>query len=155
MDYQIDYTGLFELVNEEVSRIANEAYDQDGNSLYDGIRITSADVDIITRLERDAVNALIKRTQDICTPVSGRTYEAEDGTPVVELPKLEFDVPDFDLFFEEAVNDEITRYITLNVVAAWSQSRCPAKVEEYTNRGQVAMDKAVHLLKAIKAPRRV
>lgn len=150
MEYYIDYTELSELVKEEVSRIANEAYDQDGNSLYDGIRITSADTDTILRLERDAVNALVKRTQDICTPTPGG-----ETALISVLPRLEFDVPDFDAFFEDAVNEEITRYITLNTVAAWCQSRCTAKVEEYTNRGQVAMDKAVALLKAIKAPRRV
>ncbi len=155
MDYHIDYTELFDLINEEVSRIAGEAYDQDGNSLYDGIRITSADLDTISRLERDAVNALVLRTEDICTPVPGGIREAEDGTEVVILPSLEFYVPDFDLFFDEAVTDEITRYITLSTVAAWCRSRCVEKVDEYEARGRQAMDRAVSLLKAIKAPKRV
>lgn len=155
MDYHINYNELFDLISEEVSRIANEAYDQDGNSLYDGIRLTSADIDTVRRMERDAVNALVKRTEDICTPIPGGNTEAEDGTITAVLPSLEFYVPDFDLFFEDAVSEEITRYITLDTVAAWCRSRCPAKVEEYAGRGQAAMDKAVALLKAIKAPRRI
>ena len=155
MEYSINYNELFDLVDEEVSRIANEAYDQDENALYDGIIITSADHNTVRRLERDAINTLVKRTEDICTPMPGAETKAADGTVKTTLPALEFDVPDFDLFFEDAVSEEITRYITLNTVAAWCQSRCPTKVDEYANRGQVAIDKAVSLLKAIKAPRRV
>ena len=52
------------------------------------------------------------------------------------------------------VEDEITRYIVLNVCAAWFQERWSAKAEEYAARGQVAMDKAVTMLKTIKSPKR-
>lgn len=155
MDYEINYIELGNLIGEEVSHIANEAYDQDGNSLYDGIRIISADTATVNRLMRDAITALVKRTEDICTPFPEGTETDEFGRETKTLPRLEFDVPDFDFFFEDAVNDEITRYITLNAIAVWCQSRYPAKVEEYANRGQAAMDKAVGLLKAIKAPRRI
>lgn len=155
MEYIIDRDGLFPLIDEEVSRVANEAYSEDGASLYDGIIITSADHRTIERLEDDAINSLIERTSDICKPVPGGFREAEDTTLIQVLPRLSFEVPDFDEDFADVTVEEITRYIVLNVCAAWFQSRCSGKVEEYASRGQVAMDKAVTLLKTIKAPRRV
>ncbi len=155
MEYIIDRDSLFPLIDEEVSRVANEAYSEDGASLYDGIIITSADRRTIGRLEDDAINSLIKRTSDICRPVPGVFRETEGTTLIQVLPRLSFDVPDFDEGLNDVTVEEITRYIVLNVCAAWFQSRYPGKVEEFAGRGQVAMDKAVTLLKTIKAPRRV
>lgn len=140
MEYTIDRTVLFPLIEEEVSRVANESYTDDGDSMYDVIRLTSLDNATIVRLEDDAIDALVKRTIDICTYNGSVLY---------------FDVPDFDTYLESATTREITRYIVLNTCAAWFQSRMPGKVDEYANRGQVAMDKAVTYLKSIKAPERV
>lgn len=130
---------LYPLIYEEVSRVANEAYDEEGNPLYDGIIITSADMATIVRLEDDAIDALLKRTIDISRQ---------------DLAFLRFDVPDFKEDLTDATKTEITRYIVMNVCAAWFQSRIPSKVEEYALRGQAAMDKAVTYLKTIKAPSR-
>ncbi len=130
---------LYPLIYEEVSRVANEAYDEEGNSLYDGIIITSADKPTVNRLEDDAIDALVKRTIDICT---------------FQIGQLSFDVPDFKEDLTDATKTEITRYIVMNVCSAWFQSRIPSKVEEYALRGQTAMDKAVTYLKTIKAPTR-
>lgn len=139
MEYIIDRDMLYPLIYEEVSRVANEAYDEEGNSLYDGIIITSADKPTVNRLEDDAIDALVKRTIDICT---------------FQIGQLSFDVPDFKEDLTDATKTEITRYIVMNVCAAWFQSRIPSKVEEYALRGQAAMDKAVTYLKTIKAPSR-
>ena len=139
MEYIINRDTLYLIIYEEVSRVANEAYDEAGNSLYDSIIITSADNATIERLEDDAIDAFVKRTIDICT---------------WEMAFLRFDVPDFKEELSDATKWEITRYFVLNVCAAWFQSRIPSKVEEYALRGQAAMDKAVTYLKTIKAPSR-
>lgn len=139
MEYIIDRDALYPLIYEEVSRVANEAYDEEGNSLYDAILITSADKATVERLEDDAIDALVKRTIDICRQDSA---------------SLRFDVPDFIEDLEDITKWEITRYIVMNVCAAWFQSRIPSKVEEYALRGQTAMDKAVTYLKTIKTPTR-
>lgn len=150
MDYTVDRDMLFPLIDEEVSRVANETYSDDGTSLYDNIRITSADHDTIDRLEDDAVNTFVKRVQDICTLSAEHTAEDEDGEEVVIPAVLSFYVPDFDLSLTEITAREITRYIVLNTCAAWFQARCKDKVQEYADRSQVAMDKAVAYLKTIK-----
>ena len=146
MNYAINRSNLFPLIDEEVSRVASETYADDGTPLYDNIIITANDKDTITRLEDDAINALVKRTYDICTLLP------ETETDNAELV---FYVPGFDTSMEDATSREITRYIVLNTCAAWFQSRCTGRVEEYTARGQVAQDKAVTLLKSIKAPSRI
>lgn len=152
--YTIDRERLFPLIEEEVSRVADETYADDGSSLYDAIIITSNDLNTIHRLEDDAVNTLIRRVQDICTYTAEREGIDEEGEDVILPAEMEFDVPDFDEHLEEVTDAEITRYIVLNTCAAWFQSRCTSKVEEYTLRGQVAMDKAVEYLKTIKLYKR-
>ncbi len=139
MEYFIDRDTLYSQIFEEVSRVANEAYDDTGASLYDAIIPTSQDNATIDRLQDDAIDALLKRTVDICK---------------IDGDVLRFDVPDYDEDFAGVTSWEISRFITMNVCAAWFQSRMPSKVEEYTLRGQTAMDKAVTYLKTIKAPSR-
>ena len=139
MEYYIDRDTLYSLIFEEVSRVADEAYDDTGASLYDAVIITSKDDATIERMEDDAIDALVKRTVDIATQSASL---------------LSFDVPDFKEDLTDATYLEITRYISLNVCAAWFQSRMPSKVEEYTLRSQAAMDKAVTYLKTIKPPKR-
>lgn len=154
MDYYIDQQSLRSLIEEEVSRVAASAFGEGGQPLYDAIRLTSADDAQIERLERDAIDAFVKRTVDICTPVRGTFRQDGSDTLIEVLPNLSFNVPDFDENFTSMVEDEITRYIVMNVCSAWFQERYTPKVEEYAARGQVAMDKAVSLLKTIKSPRR-
>lgn len=146
MNYVIDRKKLFPLIDEEVSRIANETYADDGTSLYDNIIILSTDKPKIEQLEGDVINDFIKRTFDICTLLP--QTETENA-------ELVFNVPGFDVTMEDVVVQEITRYIVLGTCAAWFRSRCTGRVEEYTARAQEAMGKAVTLLKSIKAPSRI
>ena len=140
MEYIVDKSILFPLVDEEVSRVANETYSEDGTSLYDTIVITENDKPTIGRMMDDAVNTFVKRAQDIVRYEKG---------------KLTFiRIPDFDESLTAPTEQEITRYIVLNTCAAWFQSRNRDKVEEFTLRGQTAMDKAIAYLKTIKHPTR-
>ena len=48
--YSIDITGIFPLVEREVSRIAAASYSEEGGSLYDVIKITSRDKKIVEEM---------------------------------------------------------------------------------------------------------
>lgn len=50
MQYKIEYDTIKPTVEEEVSREAEQAYAEDGDSLYDGIRMVSRDEDKLKRL---------------------------------------------------------------------------------------------------------
>ena len=145
MDYVIDRPQLYSLIDQEVSRVANETYADDGTSLYDNIIVTSNDRTAIERLENDAIDSFVKRTFDICTPVYDNG-ETESG--------LAFDVPGFDAAMGPATEREITRYIVFSTCAGWFRSRCVSRVEEFSALAKEAMDKAVTFLKSIKAPER-
>ena len=137
MVYEIDRNELFQLIDEEVSRVAGVTYADSGVSLYDVIRIKSPDFPTIVRLEDDAIDHFVRRTMDICT---------------VEDSSLVFDVPDFDENNTEMTRREITRYIVLNVCATWFLTAVRGRVEEYAKMAEEAMNKAITYLKTIKAP---
>ena len=103
--------------------------------MYDLVRIKSPDIPTIVRLEDDAIDHFVRRTMDICTV---------DGSSLV------FDVPDFDDSNTEMTRREITRYIVLNVCAAWFFTGVKGRVEEYAKRSEEAMNKAITYLKTIK-----
>ena len=141
MTYTIDTTGITNLVTEEVSRIAGNSFSDDGASLYDSIAIHSRDADTVSRLIRDAVDAIVKRTADICTYV-----------PSPEA--LSFYAPDMDASKEPQVAAELTRAISLSAVAGWLKDCKPDRATEYTERANAALDIAVGILKTRKQPTR-
>lgn len=139
---QIKYDDVLAKIRDEISRVADKAYDDEGNSLYDGIVVTSSDEATLTAMISDSINSFVRRVSDI---VSGMENSA-DGTGI------SIDVPDFDTNFGGAVSSEFERHIVLNVCAAWLQERYSERSEEYVARGQVAADKTVALLKTRKKP---
>lgn len=135
MDYSIDKDALWDLIDEEVSRVADKAYGEDGTSLYDSVVLTSRDKNLVNRFIDDAVSAMALRAFDICKSSIG---------------KLEFFVPDFDTSMEDIVKHEIDRYISMYVCASVLRQRSASVENEYTERTQAALDKAVQLLKSRK-----
>ena len=141
MTYTINNTTLTNLVNEEISRIAASAYSDDGNSLYDSVVTYSRDADAVSRALKDALDAVIGRTVDICTYIPG-------------TPALSLYAPDMDSSKEGAVSDEVTRAISLGAVSILLKEKLPARSEEYADRSKSALDIAVELLKTRTAPSR-
>ena len=154
MEYFIDIAGLYERTYELVSREAGIAYDDAGDSLYDGIIIGAADRPAVVRAIADAVSALVERTRDICTVRDGYIREDEMGVLIEHPAALSFSVPDFDTDNEALVAGEVSGYISLSAAASWFAGHHPSKAEEYALRSQRAMDRAVTLLKTIKTPQR-
>lgn len=58
MDYTIDSSTIFPIVEEEVSREASQAYSADGVSLYDGIKMISRDEAKKKRMMSEALAAI-------------------------------------------------------------------------------------------------
>ena len=141
MTYTIDIPGITALVHEEVSRVAGMAYSDDGASLYDSIAIRSRDADTVSRMIRDAVDAIVARTADICTYIPSPQ-------------SLSLFAPDMDNSKEGAVEEEITRAISLGAVATWLSERLPARAKEYSDRANNALNIAISLLKTRKLPTR-
>lgn len=140
MEYEINKTFLTALVDEEISKVADEAYGENGGSLYDSIVLTEKDASTVDRLIDDAVNGVASRMHDICKFTTGGEVA------------LLFYVPDFDETMESAAEDELTKFIVFSVCAALFQSRRAQAVPEYTERAQAAINKAVTLLKSRKSP---
>ena len=140
MDYTIATSTIKELINEEVSHVADAAYADDGTSLYDSIVLTSKDDNLVGRFIDDGVRQLARATYDICKYGSG---------------KLTFNVPDFDATTQATyVTAAIDRYLAMYATAAILQQRRAGLVPEYTNRVQDAMNGAITLLRKREAPSR-
>lgn len=149
MYYVIDKDALFELAKAEISKVADEAYTDDGLSLYDSIILTERDRDTVGDYIDDAVTQFVRREFSV---TKNSPYDQMQSGVMVTIPRLEFNVPDFDTAMEPYLVKELNRYITLFVCAAIFQHRRAAVVPEYTNRTQSAMDKAVSILKSRKQP---
>lgn len=146
LTYVIDKTALWERAFEEISSVADDAYADDGTSLYDSIILTDKDKPAVERYIDDAVSAFVRRAYDICKPA---TIEVEAG---VTAPGLQFYVPDFDSAMTDTAKAEITNYLGLYAATEMLKSRRAAVVPEFSQRVQSAMDRAVVLLKSRKAP---
>ena len=76
--YSIDITGIFPLVEREVSRIAAASYSEEGGSLYDVIKITSRDKQIIEEMIDLRKIQLVKKlrfAKVVATKIDGNTEE--------------------------------------------------------------------------------
>ena len=142
MTYTVDNTTITNLITEEVSRVATSAYSDNGTSLYDSVVIHSRDADSVSRLIKDGIDAVVRRTADICTVIP---------SPLA----LSFYTPDMDTTKESAVGQEITRAITLGAVSTWLSEKLPARAKEYSDRAIAALNIAVGLMKTRKTPTRV
>lgn len=147
MYYIIDKSALLEKVKEEVSKVADDAYGDNGMSLYDSIIITEKDVEQVNRFLDDAVGALVQRAFDIT-----KYSPLVDNDTLAVTPRLLFYVPDFDATMGDLVKEELDKYLTLYSCTALFQSRRASVVPEFEGRAQAAMERAVMLLKSRKSP---
>ena len=147
MYYIIDKDDLYDRIDEEVSRVADESYADNGQSTYDSIVLTSRDRNMVERFIDDAVTSLVRRAFDICK----YSPEMDEGTPTGRM-RLFFYVPDLDETMEDTIKEEISRYITLYSSAMIFESRRVAAVPQYAERITASMDRAVALLKSRKSP---
>lgn len=152
MYYVIDKTDLWNRTYEEVSRVADEAYGEDGTPLYDSIILTERDREMVSRFIDDAASLMVRRCFDICKYSPETTTDENNQTQLTGRMRLLFHVPDLDTSMEPSIQEEISRYLALYAATSIFQSRRAAVVPQYTERVQAAMDRAVVLLKSRKAP---
>lgn len=129
--YYINKNKITPLIEKEVSRVAASAFAEDGTPLYDGIVITSRDVDTIREMIEDAATAMLTRFSDIATYSSGL---------------FEFDIPEERTHDIMTIGKVIERFIVMNVVSAWMIQKHTAKAEEYGARATDALNKIEKLL---------
>ena len=141
MTYNIDIDNtLYGLVDAEISQVADAAYNEAGESLYDSIVLTDKDADTVEGFIDDAAGRLARATVDIATPAAG---------------SITFSVPDMPTALETPVATEITNYLTWFAVAGILQSRRPSEAPQYAERAAAAMDNAIAMLRKRTAPSRV
>ena len=140
MDYSINKTTLYNLIDYEVSLAADGAVAQDGTSLYDDVVLSSKDQDEVYRHIDDAVSSLVARTSDIAT------Y----GTNVIS-----FYVPDIPSGNSSAISNVISRYIALYVTTEILKARMPGGlVETYAGLTSEAANAVMAALRTRTAPTR-
>lgn len=129
--YYINKNKILPLVEREISRVAASAFADDGAPLYDAIRTTTRDEEIIKEMMDDAMTAMLTRLSDIATLSSGL---------------FEFDIPEDRTHDITTIGKVIDRYIVANVCSAWMLQKYPTKAEEYGARSTDALNKIERLL---------
>lgn len=139
MNYTISTSTLYGYIDVEVSKVADAAYNEQGESLYDSIVLTDKDEDIVEGFIDDAAARLVRATEDIATPAAGT---------------ITFNVPDMPAALETPAATEIDHYITWFAVAGILQSRRPSEAPQYAERAAAALENAIALLRKRTAPSR-
>ena len=138
MEISISTNDIKAIIAEEVSIAADQAYSQDGISLYDSIVLSSKDDALVGRLIKDAIAQLARRESDICTyTASAITFNISDAAATSTV-----------------ITAELNRYIALHACADLFQSRKADLVPDYTRRAQEAMDNVDSLVRTRTAPTR-
>lgn len=144
--YTVKYSDLTDGIREEVSRVADAAYSNEGEPLYDQVVITARDYDAVRRLIGDSLSVIVTRMSDVClySPVT-------EGNTVTM--RLAFYLPDYPYnTLEQEAEDELSRFIILFSTAQYLSQKHPESVQGYTERAQASLVKAVSLLKTRQAP---
>jgi len=147
MDYIIDRDGLRGAVEYEVSQVADDAYTEDGTSLYDIVILTEKDEPTVMAFIDDAVRLVISSLQDIA-------HFSSTTVDTTTTEKIVFYVPDVDSSQSGQLTLNIDGFIKSFVCAGLFRERRPSVVEEYVNRAQIALDNAKSLLRKRQAPSR-
>lgn len=139
MTYSINKETLYDLVDSEVSQAADEAYGDNGVSLYDAVVLTSKDEDMVKGYIDDAIALLLRQLYDLAS-ISSST--------------LTITAPDMPSANEAEIQSEIGRYIVMRAAADVFQTRRAALVPQYTTRAQEALDNIIALARTRNAPAR-
>ena len=146
MYYTVNKESLLDRIGEEVSLVADEAYGENGASLYDSIVLTEKDSEAVGRLVSDSIGLFVARTFDICKRYTTDTSGGQSGE------SLYFHVPDMDETLEDRAREEIDSFIVLSTCAMIFQARRPEAVQRFAERAAAAANKAVAFLKSRKSP---
>lgn len=146
MYYTIDKEHLYALVEQQVSLVADEAYGDNGISLYDSIVLTEKDKPTVEGLIDEAISSIVNRCFDICK------YHYATNTEEENEEQLYFFVPDLDETMEERIEEELAGFIVLFACNQIFLTRRPSVVPVFTERAQAALNRAVTLLKSRKSP---
>lgn len=139
MEISLNREKLNDFIDREVSKVAASEHSEDGTSLYDSVRITSADRDEILIYTDRAVTILLNRFADIA---------ATDGGI------LSFDVPDAVFRNVAAVSSALHEYIAYYVCQEWFSHVLPSRKQEYETYAGNAIVSLASLLKTRRKPQR-
>lgn len=150
MYYIVDYDALIKSIDEEISRVADKAFGDQGLPLYDLIHITSSDHDALRRYIDDAVGKFVSRERDICkySPL----IEIDEHDNEISHVRLDINVPDIEEDNIPLAERELARYLVFYATASHLGPLKADRAQEYVTLQQAAMDKAVQYLKTRKNP---
>lgn len=132
MEYTINASTLKEAIEEEISRVASRSVSADGVSLYDSVKITSRDRGTIERMIEDMESVLMSRFRDF--------------TSFVAEHSITLNLPDLPCGYEDKIEAELNRAVTMGVVAYWLEERNVQESANYLARSNRSLDKAELLM---------
>ena len=134
MEFKINRNSINTVVEEEISRVASRTYTDNGEALYDKIRIISRDAATIERLLTDVTNTLLSRFRILVS--------LEDN----DKDKIIFNLPDLSEHFEDRIETVLDRYLSMGVVGKWLQELGNAEAAMYLERANASINEAELLM---------
>lgn len=131
LQIDLDTDALREDIDREVSKVAARTR-KDGVSMYDVLKIYTSDEPLVQNALSDSIRTIVGAFPDIAT---------ENGS------SIKFSVPDFDPNNEDALEEEIHRYLAVRTVSDWFQTRLPDIAQYYSNLTGESMGRMATLLR--------
>ena len=127
------------VIEEEVARAADDAYAEDGTSLYDSIVLTSKDTNVVGKLVEDGALLMMRKLSDVATRSTNTiTINVTDHQDGLDAP----------------ISAAITRFLAMYACNGIFQQKRAALVPEYTRRTQEALDNVVEFVRTRIKPNR-
>lgn len=152
--YSIEIKGIFPLIEREVSRVAAASYSEDGGSLYDVIKITSRDKQIIEEKIELRKIQLVKKLR--FASVKAAKITGENLTDEDKGYNISLSVSDkFDIALTEDTKMLILNYLIKGVALDWCNKKGVTTTEITAEEVFQIEDDLISLLRSpsyLKAP---
>jgi len=143
VEYSISIETARDTARREIAKVAARVTDDKGVPLYDLVKSYRNDTFIVDGFVGDSLRQVLSRFPDVCRlEKEGDSYT------------LSFYIPDFDYNMSDIAEDELKRFVGLQVTALWLATRYNAFAQFYTEQASASMERLVVLLRTRKAPAR-
>jgi hypothetical protein len=143
VEYFIPLESARDSARREIAKIAARITDDNGVPLYDLVKSYKNDTFIVDGFVGDSLRQVLTRFPDVC-----RLEKEYDSYT------LAFYIPDFDYNMSDIAEDELKRFVCLQVTALWLATRYNAFAQFYTEQASASMERLVVILRTRKTPER-
>lgn len=139
MRIELNPAVILPFIQEQISKIAADAYQEGGQSMYDAIVMHTRDVNELNKMISSTVITLVAAFGELVS---------------IDGNFLDFRLPDWDDTKTNMASTQATRFVTFDVTKKWLVLKFPSRMDEYDKKAQEAFDNLRSMIYTRKTPSR-